>query len=562
MSASSVSSQPKPAKRHDGKVKRSKVRTGCRTCKVRRLKCDEARPACGRCTSTGRLCDGYGALAIASLPFDIQGTSEERRGYHYFRLQTATAILGSQDASYWTDCLFQLSYQQPAIKHALIAMASMHEALETTDWFMNARDSDKGLKLRVFSWKQYNHAIRSILQETTDNKMPMEILIILCLLFNQYDNFQCDYTAAYMHIKSGLKLIEQWSEQIHKSPLPSSNVTATTADMVRDHVAPMLTRLDVQAAFLMHSDAFSPAYEELTERSPPTIPEIFDSFSQARQAFDHAASWMFHVLGRKPEDCDFKGKEKCVVLYEQWWTAFGALIGRSPVRLGSEEDRAARLLRVYYNFARIVLDTHHDKDEMGFDQQTERFDVIVQQAQDLVQLPYSGEKRGQPFSFDISLASPLNYVALRCRFPHIRRQAITMLKAAVKTSWNCEHCALEAQYMMETEERELGAVTNCKDVPTEHRVRRVTAEICFDEGHIKLSYVKYPYTVATPVHTAILPLLDSAPEVVTTKGSIEVPPIVLGKQESASTSETVGSQTQSGDARSEAATSSADIESV
>ena len=550
-SLSTVPSRRKPAKSDDGKVRRSKVRTGCRTCKVRRLKCDEARPACGRCTSTGRLCDGYGALAIASLPFDIQGTSEERRGYHYFRLQTATAILGSQDASYWTDCLFQLSYQQPAIKHALIAMASMHEALETTDWYMNARDNDKGLKLRMFSWKQYNHAIRSILRETTEHKMPIEILIILCLLFNQYDNFQCDYAAAYMHIKSGLKLIEQWSEQVNKSSISSSNVTATTADMIRDHVAPMLTRLDVQAAFLMHSDAFSPAYEELTERSPPAIPEMFESFSQARQAFDHAASWMFHVLGRKPEASEFKAKEKCVALYERWWTAFGALIGRSPVRLGSDDDRAARLLRVYYNFARIVLDTHHDKDEMGFDQQTERFDVMVQQAQDLVQLPYSGEKPGQPFSFDISLASPLNYVALRCRYHHIRRQAITMLKAAVKTSWNCEHCALEAQYMMETEERALGTITTCKDIPSEQRIRRVTAEICFDEGHIKLSYVRYPYTADTAVHTAILPLLDSAPEVVTTKGSIEMPPVVLGQQESVSTSETVESQTQTGDTESD-----------
>lgn len=44
----------------------NKVRTGCRTCKIRRKKCDETKPACHRCTSTGRKCDGY-PLPLAAL---------------------------------------------------------------------------------------------------------------------------------------------------------------------------------------------------------------------------------------------------------------------------------------------------------------------------------------------------------------------------------------------------------------------------------------------------------------------------------------------------------------
>ncbi|KIW00832.1 uncharacterized protein PV09_07592 [Verruconis gallopava] len=37
-----------------------KVKTACRTCKVRKVKCDEARPACNRCIKSGRSCEGYG----------------------------------------------------------------------------------------------------------------------------------------------------------------------------------------------------------------------------------------------------------------------------------------------------------------------------------------------------------------------------------------------------------------------------------------------------------------------------------------------------------------------
>src|ERR1700761_9327607 len=39
---------------------RTKSKTGCKTCKIRRVRCGEERPACRRCVATGRVCDGYG----------------------------------------------------------------------------------------------------------------------------------------------------------------------------------------------------------------------------------------------------------------------------------------------------------------------------------------------------------------------------------------------------------------------------------------------------------------------------------------------------------------------
>lgn len=73
--------------------------------RIRRIKCDEAKPACLKCTSTGRSCDGY-AVAKADLlhttranlsacrlpPLTIPNelslvklrTSPERRAFHFF----------------------------------------------------------------------------------------------------------------------------------------------------------------------------------------------------------------------------------------------------------------------------------------------------------------------------------------------------------------------------------------------------------------------------------------------------------------------------------------------
>lgn len=87
------------------RVKR--VKTGCVTCRwaltcdifvpghalthqsqrIRRIKCDETKPHCQRCTSTGRKCDGY-----SSLPFS-------RRDLHAASLASLTTHTSSDESS-------------------------------------------------------------------------------------------------------------------------------------------------------------------------------------------------------------------------------------------------------------------------------------------------------------------------------------------------------------------------------------------------------------------------------------------------------------------------------
>lgn len=45
------------------RANRPKVRTGCKTCKIRRVKCDESQPSCERCLKAKLACDGYDTSA-------------------------------------------------------------------------------------------------------------------------------------------------------------------------------------------------------------------------------------------------------------------------------------------------------------------------------------------------------------------------------------------------------------------------------------------------------------------------------------------------------------------
>ena len=94
---------------------------------IRKMKCDESTPVCMRCKSTGRICDGYSvapALQIINFADD-----NERQSYKYLREKVLPRISSHYDQPFWGEWMLQISPFQPAIRHALMAVASVHESL-------------------------------------------------------------------------------------------------------------------------------------------------------------------------------------------------------------------------------------------------------------------------------------------------------------------------------------------------------------------------------------------------------------------------------------------------
>ncbi|KAI0477101.1 hypothetical protein GGR56DRAFT_691288 [Xylariaceae sp. FL0804] len=143
----------------------AKVRTGCLTCKTRKVKCDEGKPACLRCTSTGRRCDGYLAAQSRIAPGSGTGTGagagaglalawhrprqlfphatgsgpgagarDERRALQFFSEAAAPFLAGPQagDPYFWTHLVLQFSSFEPAVRHAVVALSALYEEAVTT----------------------------------------------------------------------------------------------------------------------------------------------------------------------------------------------------------------------------------------------------------------------------------------------------------------------------------------------------------------------------------------------------------------------------------------------
>lgn len=163
------------------------------------MKCDEAKPYCRRCTTTGRKCDGYSILetptansrlastALIASPsacpsFETLGGEKERYSFHFFRQTTTSQLSGFCSDDFWDKLILQASHHEPVIRHAVIALGAMHERFLTRNGLITA--SDPYLYLNEFALQQYSLAIKRLLEPLhLQEKLAVDVCLIACVLF-------------------------------------------------------------------------------------------------------------------------------------------------------------------------------------------------------------------------------------------------------------------------------------------------------------------------------------------------------------------------------------------
>lgn len=119
----------------------SKVRTGCSTCKARRVKCDEAKPVCRRCTVGDRKCEyttprappRRNVITVYLPPMQSQPVLfVNDRGLDFFHQQLAAKLDGQSDSEFWRRLVLQLSHSEPSIRHAVAATSIIYQDVESS----------------------------------------------------------------------------------------------------------------------------------------------------------------------------------------------------------------------------------------------------------------------------------------------------------------------------------------------------------------------------------------------------------------------------------------------
>ncbi|KAH6687894.1 hypothetical protein F5X68DRAFT_206471 [Plectosphaerella plurivora] len=247
MSSGSSSSTPKANLKRPGY---RKVKTGCRTCKTRRIKCDELKPQCRRCLSTGRVCDGYEAIASATARPKASAAvllgprlllprrdPVEIRSYRYFLEVASPSMAGFFNYDFWLHEIPRMSHADPAIWHAVVSLGAAYEL------FSRAADpslSTSAAALRQLVLAQVNQSIQSLVQPSARHNDRSRALAA-GILFTHISTIQGRHAEAMVHLSSSRRLLTELSHALTQKPRPEGRFfSPTTAPPPGDGAVPAL----------------------------------------------------------------------------------------------------------------------------------------------------------------------------------------------------------------------------------------------------------------------------------------------------------------------------------
>jgi Fungal specific transcription factor domain len=391
------------------------------------------------------------------------GSFEERRALDFFCRYTARQFPGLFLDDFWNR-LLQLSNIEPAIRHAAIAVGTIHEQYGMYGAEVVSVPDNPTESSHRFAVLEYNKATNTLVKRLSADSNSVLTTVAACLLFISIEFLRGEVEMALKHLHSGLDILKTWRD----GPRSSAE-----SPMVEEEILPVFERLS------MTSTLFGRPADQLYDDvvTLPSAEVTFDSLSGARKSLvglvNLSLQFIRSVMGRKNRFEvvfeDIVQQTHLEGLLHKWEQSFEVLIRRR--QWTQLERNSISLLRIHQKSILIWLLTSLSPNETSFDQYNEIFESAINVATvELVDAFADPSTPGRPpnFSFEMQFIAPLYFIAIKCRVGWIRRRAIDILsKAASKEGpWDSRRSARVAGRVMALEESGLDRSLG-RDLPPE-----------------------------------------------------------------------------------------------
>lgn len=407
------------------------------TCRKRKIKCDEAKPVCTKCSSTGRKCDGYtlpstsfvahpgtapqpGSEAI--LASSSQGKlSNELRALEFFWTKTGPALCSTFDSDFWTATVFRLAIVDPMIRHSVIALSSIHEAFELS--LLPFPDQEQISQSRRQTLLHYIETTNRMQQHLSNiNACSPTLLLVASICLICLELFQDNYLAAISHFEGGLRILAMFNRN------QNSEALSLNADTLEETIKRPVTRLLVQSLYLQVVGYHISLIPDFTHQSEPTrfktVTEAKDDLD-SRSLSSYSFFWKLKNTSILPATVEDMYQIETSALSE-WHCLFSEFL----LDLGSHPNTrdwiGIQLINIQYHCLKTMLDLARQT-HLGLQRTaTATFTHILQLVQSL--LEHSEEPPLPKYSFDSGVIGPLFYTAIRAPSLHLRDTAISLLR--------------------------------------------------------------------------------------------------------------------------------------
>ncbi|TPX15921.1 uncharacterized protein E0L32_000255 [Thyridium curvatum] len=438
---------------------------------IRKVKCDEAKPHCKRCTGTGRNCDGYapppeasaaaaaaGALTwhrpspLAALyddatAFDTSSSTArhrragEGRALHFFQEVVAPVLAGvyhhvgsDTDAYFWTALVLQFSHYEPAVRHAAVAVSALYEQFHqppatttmTTATLTRSPDTAATIRKRSdFALRHYNAAIRSLVE--ADNEA---LALVVCVIFVCIEFIRGDSGAATSHCRHGVQILNK----------VTARGAASLPSWAEAYLVPIIRRLSITPLFFGATPDSFPAVAGLDG----DVPDRFESLPDMQQMLDKLmcratrlirTGWEYRIGSLIDVEVPREIIEEQAVLVDELGKWREAVAASDFSSKSSGRDTTATIMHLHMQclIAKIWLSMAVSKDELGFDQFIPEFEEVVDigtilEAWMREQLGAHTLWTRPKFTFEMGYLPLLYFVVIKCRRLDIRNRALILIR--------------------------------------------------------------------------------------------------------------------------------------
>jgi len=405
--------------------------------RIRRIKCDEGKPACLKCTSTGRKCDGYQpgpkstkrgsplrsetvspAQSLTILPSQ---NPLEIQALQFFQLYTKFQISGYFESELWNCYVLRLGLVEPSVFHATTALGSLHR------WHISG-NTPSSREAKAFALQQYNKAISCLIRP----EKPLSRLgtLVTCYMFSGLDALYGNYRSAFQHAASGISLLsrkfpvdmEAQQAMISDCGMPSEEKT------IEDQLVYHFSRLDILASTFDSTWVCRTIDQNLVqirrfplrnlEEANMLLGALTSRIMRFKRLEIECLEDTTKAAGMLPPMRDELQRE-----VEDFSSVFEELLQASR-KLNPQQVSCSKVLKVQLYVGRIMIFFPEGTAETYYDEFLPLFESIVSEASHLVSLEPLGH-----FSNDMGFLPALYLTGVKCRDSIIRNQALALLKS-------------------------------------------------------------------------------------------------------------------------------------
>lgn len=429
---------------------------------------------------------------------------DESRALSYFQHVIAPSLLNLDSGSFWSRTALQTCRQEDSLKHLIIAVSLADEQRMCSQ----GNFPNEGCRHLY----HYGKALKLL---SSQQKPEVWLILMASLLLCVHEDLQSRGFSALQHIKSGRTILRTY----HQGQLLRSGSIHPTASSVQKELVLIFSKLERQTwefdpetfnglslADLCRANPTSEfdtthgqKLDSYKDKAFPsyttkyTLQSTLFSWTTAFESLENANRWLYNLRPRciasqamaQPPATRFHIVPTITYQLNMWLESLHVFIRLASQTLSEEDYVTISVLRTFQLCLHILSQTFPFHSETLFDKHSHVLEHVIQKL---------------PFYFDltdIDLAPALWLGATKSRNPAYRRQAVDMLRRADQKPGACpgrgEILARAAEEIIKIEERDLGPVLSCSDVPEQNRMRVFGLELVDERDQLMVLFKKAPH---------------------------------------------------------------------